>query len=90
MNLMLLCISKGGELCSHPQDGQRISSVASRVLPNLVSTDALQTMEETGFDISSRISKEDFIEVHVGIDGLKQQRSRLFIIQGVSLLPYPP
>ena len=41
-------------------------------------------MEETGFDISSRISKTDFIEVHLGQDGLRQQRSKLFIIAGVS------
>ncbi len=49
----------------------------------------LQTMEETGFDISSRSNKDDFIEVHVGVgvDNLRQQRSRLFIIQGVRKPP---
>ena len=46
-------------------------------------------MEETGFDISSRISKNDFIEVHLGQDGLRQQRSKLFIVRGVCPLTEP-
>ena len=40
-------------------------------------------MEETGYDISARLSKTDFIEVHLGQDGLRQQRSKLFIVKGV-------
>ena len=47
-----------------------------------------QIMEETGFDVSSRLRKDDFIEAHLGTkgdDGLRQQRCRLFIIQGVRL-----
>jgi hypothetical protein len=37
-----------------------------------------QVLEETGFDISSRIIEDDSIEVQLG-----QQRSRLFIVTGV-------
>lgn len=46
----------------------------------------VQVKEETGLDISSRIRKDDYIEVHLGTkgdDGLRQQRCKLFIVQGV-------
>ena len=38
-----------------------------------------QVIEETGLDVSGRLVQSDFIEVHV-----RQQRSKLFIITGVS------
>ena len=40
-----------------------------------------QVLEETGYDVSPLLVEEDFIEVH-----LKEQRNKLYIIQGVSAL----
>ena len=39
----------------------------------------LQVLEETGFDISSRLKSSDYIEIH-----MQEKRCRLYIIQGVS------
>ena len=39
----------------------------------------LQVLEETGFDVGSRLRSNDYIEIH-----LQEKRSRLYIIQGVS------
>ena len=39
----------------------------------------LQVLEETGFDVSGLLSKEEYIEVIFG-----QQRVRLYIIAGVT------
>ena len=38
-----------------------------------------QVLEETGYDVSPLLVEEDFIEIH-----LKEQRNKLYIIQGVS------
>lgn len=39
---------------------------------------AAQVLEETGFDVGSRLNTNDYIEVH-----MQEKRSRLYIIQGV-------
>ena len=38
----------------------------------------LQVLEETGFDVGSRLKTNDYIEIH-----MQEKRSRLYIIQGV-------
>jgi len=40
--------------------------------------DFVKVREETGFDISSRLNKRQFIEIHAGL-----QRVKLFIIKNV-------
>ena len=39
----------------------------------------MQVLEETGFDVGSRLRGNDYIEIH-----MQEKRSRLYIIQGVS------
>lgn len=41
----------------------------------------LQVLEETGFDVGSRLKINDYIEIH-----MQEKRCRLYIIQGVSSL----
>ena len=38
----------------------------------------LQVLEETGFDVGSRLKSNNYIEIH-----MQEKRSRLYIIQGV-------
>ncbi len=41
-------------------------------------TSLFQVLEETGFDVGSRLKSNDYIEIH-----MQEKRSRLYIIQGV-------
>lgn len=45
---------------------------------------SLQVLEETGFDVGSRLKSNDYIEVH-----MQEKRCRLYIIQGVSTAIIP-
>lgn len=47
-------------------------------------THMLQVLEETGFDMSSRLKSNDYIEIH-----MQEKRCRLYIIQGASSQTLP-
>eukprot|EP00891_Asterochloris_glomerata_P006067 jgi/Astpho2/6067/e_gw1.00084.177.1_t len=47
---------------------------------------AREVLEETGYDVSPLLVEEDFVEIH-----LKEQRNKLYIIQGVDMAtPFAP
>lgn len=77
----MLCSS--AHMANATRDSSRVLKAEMPSRCNLTYT-ALQVLEETGFDVGSRLKSNDYIEIH-----MQEKRCRLYIIQRVSTAIIP-